>query len=138
MKHFVKVTAKKGTRHFPIEVNSLDLFVFENLTCDDLDDFASFIGVKHPELLKTIIEYSINDGSSKKETFETVNGDIGNFTYELFSCADAYAAYKDCGVWFVDYVNEGEIVWTETYETLKELKTVYSDCAKLGLLELTK
>ena len=135
MKHFVEITSIMGSKHFPITLNSLNLYIFEDVSCDAVDAFAESLDIKHPELLRTVIECSINEGNLTEETFKIEDGDIANFTYNLLSCEDCYTAYEDCGTWFVEFKNEGEVTWTENHETIEELKIVYGTMMDLGLFE---
>ena len=135
MKHFVKITSKMGSKHFPIELDSSGLYAFNNASCEAVDALAWSLGIKHIEMLRLAIEYSINEGDSTQEQFRADQGDIADFSYELLSCAESYSAYKDCGVWYVDYLNKDSVVWTETYETKNELRTVYKTMIDLGLFE---
>ena len=51
MKHFVEITSKMGSKHFPITLNSLNLYIFEDVYCDAVDAFAESLDIKHSELV---------------------------------------------------------------------------------------
>ena len=89
-----------------------------------------------------VIEYAYAEGNCVKDTVEAEDVDF-SFSYlvegieasysEVYEAlnpipwdsVDSYFAYKDGGTWFVDFIKKGVTVWTESHQTLKEVRTVY-------------
>jgi hypothetical protein len=148
MKIQLKVTKGNNSGLFTItpkldeifQAGGCNEFVYPSLA--DSKDYATIDLLTGYEGSFNVIEYAYAEGNCVKDTVEAEDVDF-SFSYlvegveasysEVYEAlnpipwdsVDSYFAYKDGNTWFVDFIKKGVTVWTESHQTLKEVRTVY-------------
>ena len=147
MKRLIKITTAIGSGVFKAYESDegSNFILLEKDAYAAVERFAEDSGISYPSLVSECILCAINEGGVTSDSWEIEEeGDLGGFSFELFQFEDSYDAYQDYTdsgkeVWFVDYVDsEKGVIWTESHDTLEEVKTVYAEQASFGLLHIVE